>query len=103
MTGCQVESPSGLEAPEHMTRLAEDAPRRQQNPSRSLERRLHTLHETAISYCERTGAQFYQDNRAQVLDGVALKQDILVATCIEPIYVDVGVDHDAAHLRRTAS
>ncbi len=92
VAGRQLESPSRLEAAEHVTRFDEDAPRRQQNPSSLLERRLHALHETAISYRERAGAEFHQDDCAQVLDGVALEQDVLVAAGVEPINVDVGID-----------
>jgi len=102
MSRRQVKSPSRVEAAEHITGFDEYAARRQENPPRSLERGLHPLHETAIPYRERAGAELHQDDCAQVLDGVALEQDVLVAAGVEPINVDVGIDDEAAHVRGRA-
>jgi len=102
MTGRKVESAPCLKTAENVTRFGEYEPRRQKNPSRSRECRLHTLHEAAIPYSKRTGAKFHQDDCTQMLDGVALEENVFVAAGVEPINVDVGIDDDAAHVRGRA-
>lgn len=97
MTGSEVESPPRLKATKSVTGVGEYSPGRHKNPSRLRKCRLHTLHETTIVRVGRARAEFQQHHRAQMLDGSALEQNVLMTTGIEPIDVDVGVDDDATH------
>ena len=85
MAGLDAESAGCLKMTEGIARVDEDRPGRHEDPPRSGKRGLHALHEAAVPQVEGTGVKFHQDDGAQMLDRVALEEDIVVAAGVEPV------------------